>query len=188
MTLLRTFLALLLAFQTPIMGTGARRIFIPHGTAGPNNAGTASGWTNSSNATACNGLFATNIVGQGSQSLNFTVSNFGFAVPGNVTIKGVSASVTHKDITGNGGIYDVTVRLEKAGVATGNNLASGTGWAAGSSETFTYGGISNLWGATWTSSDINNSGFGLLFTAKNTDLIDGNATIGIDCITLTVTY
>lgn len=189
MNLVSVLLSVLLAFQTPIMGAGNRKTFPAHGTAGPNlpTAQTA-GYTNASRVQACDSSFATLAVAQGSNGGAIQVSGFGFGIPGGATIVGITAHVTHEDISANGGIKDRTVGLLKAGTLVGTNMASGTAWAQGTPETFTYGGTSNLWGTTWTPSDINDSNFGLSFAPKNTDNIDGTATVGVDCITITVTY
>lgn len=186
--ILRTFLALLLAFQTPIIGTGNHKIGVPHGTAGPNLPGTASGYTNSANAEACDSVYATTTAPQGATGGALAVSNFSFSLPGGAIVAGITASIRHEDVTGNGGIQDSSVLLLKSGSPVGTNMASATLWTPGLGQTFGYGGVSSLWGTTWLASDINSSGFGLRFVPKNTDNVDGTATVGVDCVTLTVTY
>lgn len=183
---LAVFLSLLFA-QGPII-TGHRSTRA-HGTAGPNlgNSITA-GYANSSRILACNTGFATTGISQNSTGGSFTVSSFGFAIPVGATIAGISVSIQHEDITGNGGVKDSVVQLIKGGVTVGSNKASASIWDAGFPETFSYGGIADLWGAAWLPSDINASNFGLKFVGNNTDAIDGMATIGIACVQITVTY
>lgn len=189
MNLVSLLLSVLLALQTPIMGAANRKTFPAHGTAGPRTpTATTNAYTNSSRITACDGSFATVAVAAGSNGTAIQVSAFGFGIPSGATIAGITAHITHQDISANGGIKDFTVGLLKAGASVGSNMASGTQWAQGTPETFTYGGTSNLWGTTWTPADINASGFGVQFAPKNTDILDGTATVGVDCITVTVTY
>lgn len=184
----RFFLAALLAFQTPIMGTGNRGKITPHGTVGPFVGSSASGsWTNTVNATACDSVFATRFITAGNTSPSLNITGFGFAIPAGASIKGIAAKITHEDFTGAGGLTDNNVQLLKAGVATGNNEAGGSWNDFVAPETFSYGGTSDLWGTTWTQSDINNSNFGITINVKNTN-ISGAATAAVDCATITVTY
>ncbi len=184
--LLAAVLSLILA-QGPII-TGHRSTRA-HGTAGPNLGATISaGYTNSSSILSCSSTYATVGGPQSSLGGRFYVTNFGFAIPSGATIAGVTAKIWHWDETGNGGMVDNIVQLVKGGTVTGSNLASVSMWAAGSPEQFTYGGTGNLWGGTFTPADINAYNFGLTFLAKNTDGVDGTATIGIRCVQLTVTY
>lgn len=61
---------------------------------------------------------------------------------------------------------DQTVRLLKAGVITGNNYAqSGSAWTTTDTYT-TYGGATDLWGTTWTETEVNASNFGAVFSAS----------------------
>ena len=60
---------------------------------------------------------------------------------------------------------DNVVRLTKAGTVVGSNLANlNVEWPT-TNAYITYGGNGNLWGTTWTISDINNTGFGSVFSA-----------------------
>jgi hypothetical protein len=61
---------------------------------------------------------------------------------------------------------DNSVRLIKGGTITGSNYAQTTlAWPATDAYA-TYGGCSNLWGTTWTDSDINSSSFGAVLSAS----------------------
>jgi len=183
----RTLLSLLLAFQTPIMGTGHRSVLL-HGIQGPFTPGTAVGWTNFNNAKACDGAYATAVVHEGAVGPSLSSTNFGFSIPSTAVIAGISVSVLHLDITGNAQIQDNTVRLIKGGVGSGNNKASAALWSGTVPETFNYGSATDLWGLAWSPSDINASNFGVQVNVKNTDLVDGDSTVGIDCVRITVAY
>jgi hypothetical protein len=84
-----------------------------------------------------------------------------------------------------GALKDNNVQLLKAGVAVGSNKASATTYGT-SASTVTYGNSADLWGTTWTATDLNASNFGLRFSAKN--VAAASATASIDYITVTVTY
>ena len=64
----------------------------------------------------------------------------------------------------NGGTvfaYTNAVRLVKAGTPVGNTKGPGSDYTAASFHDETWGSGSDLWGTTWTSSDINNANFGV---------------------------
>jgi hypothetical protein len=53
----------------------------------------------------------------------------------------------------------------------------------------TYGSSTQLWGETWTQSDINASTFGVVFQAKLDTLFDAeDSTVQVDAVTTTVYY
>ena len=100
---------------------------------------------------------------------------------------GSSPNVTFTNtVTGsNGALEDATVQLLKAGSPVGSNKASSSTWST-SSSTVTYGSTSDLWGTTWTASDLNASNFGLRFAAKN--VAAASATASLDYVSVNVTY
>ena len=77
---------------------------------------------------------------------------------------------------------DHEVRLLKGDVITGSNLASTNEWPT-SDGTATYGGATQLWGTTWTVSDINSATFGAAISA---DVRNGTARV--DHMTVSVYY
>ncbi len=86
-----------------------------------------------------------------------------------------------------GNIRDNVVSLVKNNVVVGNNkAATGTDWPT-SDATATYGtGTTDLWGTTWTTTDINNANFGVVLSVTGTTSNDETARV--DNITITVTY
>lgn len=65
----------------------------------------------------------------------------------------------------NSGIVENSIRLIKGGVISGTNKS--TGAAIPSVQTsVNYGGVSDLWGLTFTSTDINASNFGVVFSVQ----------------------
>ena len=131
------------------------------------------------------GLFAT------VQSDLMMLSDFDISVPLAVTICGIEVKIERK-ASGLGilgaSVRDNIVQLVKNGSAIGTNKATAANWT-GSKVTTTYGGSSDLWGTTWTSADVNNSNFGLSFSAE---LRSGAAGLflsaDIDNVTITVYY
>jgi hypothetical protein len=82
------------------------------------------------------------------------------------------------------GIVDNAVRIVKSGTIGSTDRSSGTNWP----QTFgytSYGGSSDLWGETWTPSDINSSDFGFAISAIG----EGpNTTAQVDNVRITVYY
>lgn len=93
-----------------------------------------------------------------SQQLRAT--NFGFSVPSTATILGILLQIKRRH-TVDVNTVDSSVRILKAGTATGDDKANepAAEWPQ-TDVVGDYGGASDLWGTTWTPSDINNSGFG----------------------------
>lgn len=150
---------------------------------GPNYPSTASGWTNSSNVGASDGVYASTSVGGSSNSAVLTATAFGFSIPAGSTIDGVyvevrrqGASLAHSD---------QSVRLVIGGSAAGDNKAKSGTWST-SDTTQTYGGAADKWGLTPSDSDINASNFGLAFQCKNA--LGGSRTAYVDFIRITVYY
>jgi hypothetical protein len=161
-------------------------------TAGPNSpaAATSTGgtpvWTNPTYAETLDGSYAQSILPTGAASANLNVSSYNFNIPSNATILGIQVSITNKKISGTGTGQDDGVQLTKAGVAVGTYHLN-TGIYTTSPQTWNYGSTSDLWGAAWTYSDINNAGFGVQFSSYESGGVSG-VTVGIDYISLTVTY
>lgn len=108
--------------------------------------------------------------------------DFGFSIPSGATIDGIK--VEFKKSSYSGTCYDQHVSLVKAGSPQfSTNYANATGWPT-SLEYVTYGGASDLWGDTWTDTDINASGFGACINAT-LGFLDG---VQIDHVRITVYY
>lgn len=76
----------------------------------------------------------------------------------------VATGVNSNFGTGNT-VRDSSIRLVKGGTIVGDDNASATNWTD-EDVVATYGGSSDLWGATWTSSDINADDFGIVVSAQ----------------------
>jgi hypothetical protein len=116
-----------------------------------------------------------------------TATNFG--VSSGSTVVGIEVTVTRKRSTAASTSFkDNLVRLTKDGsTAVGSNKADTATAYPTSFGTVTYGGPTDLWGTTWTQSEVQASTFGLMFASDYTS--SGNfATASVDQITLKVYY
>lgn len=163
----------------------------PGAMANSDYAGTSYVWGTPNNAIASDNTYTTSVspdsIGTVPHYSDYLVaSSFGNSLPGGATIDGIE--VTVERVTNSTTVQDVTVQLMKAGSPVGSNLANtGVSWPQNSEATATYGGSSNLWGTTWSASDVNNSGFGVRFsTLRNAGA--GARNMQVDAIRIKVYY
>ncbi len=162
-------------------------------TAGPNNPGTLSDdnavgtftWSNPSNASSSNDVYATAGALFGDQTHYLKATNFSFSVTSGATINGVKVEIeaisTPNTLTGPSW---TVVKLVKGGTVSGNNKGTGNMPTA---ETYTtFGSTSDLWGLSLTDSDVNASNFGVVVSV--TDITFAGPTAKIDHIRITITY
>lgn len=140
----------------------------PNGFAGTiTSSGGSISWSNTSNAGAVDASYASQTAPSSTASSNdyLKFSNFGFSVPSNATIVGIWAYFGKRRANGSAGnIRTNTFQLTKAGSLVGtNNADTGTNWPISVTDEAVDSGIGNpqLWGTTWTYSDVNDSGFGM---------------------------
>jgi hypothetical protein len=118
--------------------------------------------------------------------------NFGFTIPIGATIDGIVVQIEKYCTISNANNYivDNEVKIVKSdgSFGTTNNADVSTKWPT--TDTYvTHGGNTNLWGETWSASDINNSNFGVAIKAKQFwDFKDTNPLPYIDHIRITVYY
>lgn len=127
----------------------------------------------------------------GPTPFNLTLKSYGAAIPTGATIDGIEVSV-ERSLTGiidadNDVADDVSVRLLKAGVATGDDKATAGHWPAADAVK-TYGGAADLWGTTWTPAQINSTEFGVYFGWSVTSTSGTTLTSLVDAITVKVYY
>jgi hypothetical protein len=123
-----------------------------------NIAGANEDWTNPDNAKTQNSVYAiADIVAEYTDYLN--TYNYGFSIPAGRTINGIYVAVyRHAEQATH--MKDKYVYLMDGTATKGNNKYSGSFWPT--SDTYQYyGGSSDLWGASWTVTQINNSDFGI---------------------------
>jgi hypothetical protein len=168
-----------LSFNTNLVQV---RVTLPGGTGTPTNvtanAGTGAddaaigtvAWVNPTNAQGNQtSVFASaqyNTSDSVADSHYLKLTNFGFAIAAGATINGIQAIYTIKSnyiddgLANDRFIFDNSIRLYKAGVLAGTGKSNGANWPT-TTGTRTFGGSTDLWGTTWTLTDINNSGFGI---------------------------
>jgi len=121
-------------------------------------------WSNPGNATTSDDSRATaSIRSQSGPSHYLKATDFGFSIPSGATIDGIEVEV-EKGSNANNQVADNAVRIVKGGTI-GSTDKSGANWAT-TDAYITHGGASDLWGKTWTPTDINNSNFGFAISAS----------------------
>lgn len=135
------------------------------GTVTNNAAYGAVAWTNFNNIKLDDNTYATAIFTPGQISNYLVASNFGFTVPSEKLITGIEVTVKrHAANAIDRLVYDDTIQLMKAGILVGlrDEIFVERIWSD-VDETVTYGSSTNLWGAQFKASDINDAGFGVSF-------------------------
>jgi hypothetical protein len=94
---------------------------------------------------------------------NASIGTVVWSGPGNITAEdAVVSSATMNDAH----VFDDSVKLEKGGVIGGNDKFLTAEWPVTLTYS-SYGSASDLWGQTWTSSDINASNFGSVIASSS---------------------
>lgn len=133
------------------------------GTAANDNAVGTLAWTNANNIKVDDSTSATVDHGASETNTNYIkATNFGFALPTNANVIGIKVYVKQLNDKSSPSHYtkDSMVRIIKAGTVQSANYGNNTDRSETVSQVI-YGGTNDLWGTTWTYSDINNSGFGI---------------------------
>jgi hypothetical protein len=115
------------------------------------------------------------------------VRGFGFGVPANATLKGLTAKVVRRSTSNQMRDREISLLLDQTPV--GENRADPQGSNAWSTTltTVTYGGDSDLWGFTLTPEMVNAATFGVGFRAKYPNA-SGSDDAEVDAIMLSVSY
>ncbi len=142
------------------------------------------GSTTSAQGTA-DSAFAAVDLAPGQTSTRLQCTNYGFSIPANAVINGITVAITKLGADSNK--VDVDVKLLKATVLQTDNKASATTWS-GSTFTGTYGSSSDLWSTTWTAADINNAGFGVAQSVTITNGDTNNPGAFVDSMVITIDY
>lgn len=147
------------------------------------------GWANPTAVEVSDGIpaIASSASGGFNDSGDLFTGGYGFNIPTNSIINGVTVEVfgRSRSVFSNPSMDDLTIRLLKAGVLTGSNLATHVALPI-ATTTRAYGSSSNLWGSTWTPSDINSSIFGVDLNYEQSGPTGSQAYI--DYVQITITY
>lgn len=134
-------------------------------------------WTNYNNAKVSDAVYASAANGT---SHYLKATNFGFAIPAGATINGILVEIERYK-GGTGTSKDTNVKIVKADGTIGTtNKALALNWLASESY-FSYGSSSDLWGETWTYTDINDIDFGVVLNVTNVvgASLEGNSFVSI---------
>jgi len=110
---------------------------------------------------------------------------FGFTIPANSTINGITVEVERYADAAEGLGKDALVQLYQAGARQGSNYADTVNDWDTAPTIKSYGGATDLWGLTWTVDQINAADFGVALAAQATTI---NADIYVDFVRITVDY
>ena len=160
------------------------------GTVVSTNTGDLS-WSNPSNVTADDGTNATQANTGSKTAVNDSLDcdNFDFSsIPSGATIDGIEVVIERAEGTTGNNIYDYTVRLFKAGSLTGDNKADTVNEWPTTITAKTYGGAADLWGTTWTDSDVKDPDFGVRMTNQKVSLSSSSGSNTVDYVKVTVYY
>ncbi len=162
-------------------------------TASPTNCASIAGigtvaWANPARAISSNNSYATATV-DGTTTRYLRCLGYNFAIPIGASINGITVNVERRSnrIT-NGGSKDAAMRLVKAGVIDTLTDRSTTTIYTTADVVEAHGGVSDLWGTTWTPAQINTANFGAAFAATKASAAGAAHLISVDHMPITVTF
>ena len=155
-------------------------------------SGSGASWTSGNYAETSDSRYASASISNGQTTYNLSLTNFGWNLPSTATISGISVAIVEKASSNSSTTYvvDNQVQLLKAGSTSGitNKANTSTKWGT-SDTTQTYGSSTDLWGKTWTGSDIDASNFGVQIQAKGAcSGSNCHVTAYVNAVTITVYY
>lgn len=171
--------------------------------AGPNSPTTASNigatnpWSSPTNITSSNNTYASVSLNNGQVSDVLVATNFGFSIPTNATIDGVTGEI---EKYGSQTVFfipiryirDNTISLTTDGTnPTGDNKANTTSWPTTDTNPSTYtlyGGTTDGWNASLTPALVNSNNFGVYVDVNCFFWPGGPETGYIDHIRVTIDY
>jgi hypothetical protein len=166
--------------QRPSKGNG----YHDPGTAENDNSVGTVAWSDVDNCKKSDDSHASVTLGASVISNYLKATNFGFQLPDDAIVKGIKVQIEKKASAADK-IKDYSVKLVKGGIIQGDDKKSSDFWKAYDGYT-AYGGITTLWGLSWTPADINASDFGVVIAAINENT--GDIAASIDHICLSVYY
>lgn len=160
------------------------------GTGATNTAVGTQTWSGASTGVQTQGdsNLAVSSIGAAAPNSNYLqATNFGFSIPAGATIDGIVTEIYRYGTETR--TYDGAVKAVKGGTVQSTDLKNATQWptSSGTGAYATYGGASNLWGTTWTHSDINASNFGVVLAAFY-GFYGGGSSATVDHVRTTVYY
>jgi parallel beta-helix repeat protein len=147
-------------------------------------------WSNPESITAAdNSAASVQFMSTVQLSSSLVAKGFGFSIPSNAQVLGIELKIKWRcTLSGQATCpYTNIIGLRKIGSA---NRAVTTYFLPYNTNSFpesTYGGSTDLWGATWSPSDVNNVDFGANIVLKGGGG-SGSSTAAVDSVTIKVYY
>nr|WP_315180340.1 T9SS sorting signal type C domain-containing protein [uncultured Flavobacterium sp.] len=149
------------------------------------------GWGNPTRIDSDDNIF----VSTASVSSNGTITTrylqgkkYSFAIPNDAIINGIEVSINRYSNRNDASfVKDNVISLIKDGTVTGSNNKVDGKWSTTTSTVVTYGGVSDLWGTTWTPAEINADTFGVALSVIATRS-SNNVTASVDYMQIRVAY
>lgn len=143
------------------------------------------GWSVTGNALSSNDGYATASVDDNQHSNLLLCSGYGFSIPADATITGITVGVERKS---SGTITrDDLVRLVKGGAVGTTDRSTTTNYGTADAVEL-HGSATDLWGTTWTPANVNATSFGAAFAAQKAGTSGGVRTVSVDHVQITVYY
>lgn len=159
------------------------------GTGADNAAAGSLTWATPGNITADGGgaALAMQLSSTPAQTHQLRATNFGFAIPTGATIVGVEAKADAMATIIGAAPTFYSVKLLVGGSVVGDEQAASEA-LTGSYADYTFGGATDLWGATPGESDVENSGFGVAIQCELHGDDDGYEMTSVDHVQMKVHY
>ena len=189
-TILLLFSILLL--NLPLAKSNSQGPNSPRDIVDDSSSGGDRSWSNPRYAEESDNRYATVYAGTGkiSYSHYLRATAFRFSIPSGATINGILVEIERHASVNNptAWVKDWKVYLLKAGSVVGDNKADTTNNWPTSDAYKSYGGSNDLWGTTWTPSDINNANFGVVLAVQMPGSLLPPPQAYVDHIRITVYY
>jgi hypothetical protein len=149
--------------------------------------GTDRDWSNPQNAVADDDARAFFIVNQGQRSDPLIVRDFGFTLPPNTRIAGITVGIECSAAAGQVADEGVWLRRPDGTPSAGTRVAAPAGWPTMETTRF-YGASSDLWGSTWSAAQVNDPEFGVVLVARANGNFAGDDEGRVNTILVSVAY
>ena len=159
--------------------------WVPVGAGATSDRDNKAAWSNPGNITSDDATYSSVSVGKNTYSDWLTGSAAALsAIPADAEILGIEVRID-RYASNSGNINDDVLQLGKSGTRVGDDKGTSTSWPT-SAATADYGGADDLWGTTWTRSEIVND-LEVWLSVDNTNTFSSR-TAYVDIIWVKITY
>jgi len=169
----------------------AYEVYITSATASPSSCANVAGigtltWAGLTGPLANDNVtYATVLVNDNQVTNYLQCTGYGFSIPSTATINGITVNVDRK-ATGTT-ITDAAMRVVKAGVIGATDRSTATTYTT-TDVTEAHGGAADLWGSTWTPTDINALNFGAALASTKVGTAGLARTVSVDHMSIRIDY